>query len=296
MHTDLWVFPVINDCAVRYPMSLLLARRSCQSVLASGSGHSAFATCSSTSGASHRYSKPDLIMVLGLLTAIAACPAIVGTAEAVRYGEKQNQRDEHRGRKNELRITLHRHSGNSFLFDGASVVLKDNKLFVDVRKVAQASDDLHPFTGYFLPYPERAEVWRAKGFLRGEGMVTTTNSENFLNWVYVDRNTYEVKYGVRAESDPHRAGPFDCTKIDRRLTFEGWEGFIAVEEEEGNGLWALYFDCDDDGLRGHDRIGTKDKRVLEVEIWRRELRLDKESAVDERVERLQLRKEKLRKP
>ena len=234
-------------------------------------------------------------MVLGILTSIAACPAIVGTTEAIRYGQKQNQRDEHRGRKNNLSVTLHRHSEYSPQFNGASVVLKENKLFVDVRKISQANDSLHPFTGYFLPYPERAEVWRAQGFLRGEGMVTTINPENFLNWVYVDRSTYEVKYGVRADSDPHRSGPFDCTKIDRRLTFEGWEGFIAVEEEEGSGLWALYFDCDDDGLRGHDRIGTEDKRMLEVEIWRRELRLDMESAIYEREERLQLRKDKLRK-
>ena len=43
-------------------------------------------------------------------------------------------------------------------------------------------------------------------------------------------------------------GPWNCTKIDRRMTFQGWEGFIAVKE--GTGVWALYFDVDDDGLKG----------------------------------------------
>ena len=232
-------------------------------------------------------------MVLGILTSVAACPAIIGTTEAVRHGERQNKREEHRGRKSNLSVTLHRSSEYSPQFNGARVVLKSQKLFVDVRKVSPANDDLHPFTGYFLPYPDRASVWREKGFLKGEGMVTTISDDPpFLNWVYVDCDTYEVKYGVRAESDPHRAGPFDCTKIDRRLTFEGWEGFIAVEEEEGSGLWALYFDCDDDGLRGGERVGSKGKRMLEVEIWRKELRLDRASAIHERVERIQLRKER----
>lgn len=232
-------------------------------------------------------------MVLGILTSIAACPAIIGTTEAVRHGERQNKREEHRGRKSNLTVTLLRASEYSPQFNGAQVVLSKNKLYVDVRKVSEANDVLHPFTGYFLPYPDRARVWRAQGFLKGEGMVTTISHDPpFLNWVYVDRNTYEVKYGIREESDPHRAGPFDCTKIDRRLIFEGWEGWIAVQEDEGSGLWALYFDCDDDGLRGGGRVGSQGKRMLEVEIWRKELRLSRESAIDERVERLQLRKEK----
>lgn len=51
-----------------------------------------------------------------------------------------------------------------------------------------------------------------------------------MNWIYVDQSTYEVKYGVRADSQPNLNGPFDCTKQNRRLLFEGWEGFVAVEE------------------------------------------------------------------
>lgn len=88
-----------------------------------------------------------------------------------------------------------------------------------------------------------------------------------LNWIYVDKNTYEVKYGVRAEAEAqeHLTGPFDCTRQDRRMTLEGWEGFAAVEEFPG--IWALYFDRDDDGLVTKVPMGT---RVLEVELTRRE--------------------------
>ncbi len=86
-----------------------------------------------------------------------------------------------------------------------------------------------------------------------------------LNWIYVDKDTYEVKYGVRADAQEHFTGPFDCTRQDRRMTLEGWEGFVAVEEFPG--IWALYFDRDDDGLVTKVPMGT---RVLEVELTRRE--------------------------
>lgn len=86
-----------------------------------------------------------------------------------------------------------------------------------------------------------------------------------LNWIYVDRDTYEVKHGLRVDAQQHITGPFDCTRQDRRMTVEGWEGFVAVEETPG--VWALYFDRDDNGLAGKVLFGT---RVLEVELTRRE--------------------------
>jgi hypothetical protein len=87
-----------------------------------------------------------------------------------------------------------------------------------------------------------------------------------MNWVYVHRDTYELKFGTRQFSEPNLTGPFDCTRQDRRLTFAGWEGFVAVLE---NGVWAVYFDRDADRLRGKVAEGTP---VLEVELIRREMR------------------------
>jgi hypothetical protein len=122
-------------------------------------------------------------------------------------------------------------------------------------------DQGHPFNGYYLPYPESEY----------EGLVSTiTNEAPILNWIYVDTQTYEVKYGVRDFAQPHLTGPFDCTRQDRRLTLEGWEGFVAVEELPG--IWALYFDRDDNGLKGKVALGT---RVLEIELIRREKKIEK---------------------
>lgn len=225
--------------------------------------------------------------MLGILSAVVAAPAIIGVTEAVRSGQRQNAREEHRGRKSNLTVTLPVRNSYSNQFDGAMVVLKDNKLWVDTEHSRLGVNLAHPFTGYYLPYPGKEDIWKKKGYRNGEGMVTTINDDPpFLNWVYVNQETHEVKYGVRAEAQPHVVGPWDCTAVDRRLTFEGWEGFIAVEEEEGSDFWALYFDRNDDGLREGDRIGMKGKRMLAIEIWRKERKKDKDASDAERIERV----------
>ncbi|KEQ84812.1 hypothetical protein M438DRAFT_260862, partial [Aureobasidium pullulans EXF-150] len=234
-------------------------------------------------------------MVFGILTAVAACPAIIGTTEAVRQGQQQNAREEHRGRKSNLTINLPKRNAYSKQFDGAMVVLKDNKLYIDTEHSRLGANLAHPFSGYYLPVPWIGEKWKKQGFKNGEGMVTTISDDPpFLNWVYLDRNTHEVKYGIRVEAEPHHVGPWDCTPIDRRLTFEGWEGFIIVQEDEDSDLWALYFDRDDDGLRSEGRVGTRDKRMLEVEVSRKEMRRTKLTSDEERIDRIrdQMEKEK----
>lgn len=90
-----------------------------------------------------------------------------------------------------------------------------------------------------------------------------------MNWIYVDRWSYELKFGNRAWADDNWPVPWDCSRQDRRLTFGGWEGFLAVKE--GN-FWALYFDIDEDHLKTKVPEGTP---VLEIELLRVEMRLPK---------------------
>lgn len=94
----------------------------------------------------------------------------------------------------------------------------------------------HPFNGYYLPYP--GSKWGKKG----EGLVSTINEQRHLNWIFVDHDTHEVRYGIRADAQGNFVGPYNCTKMGKRLTLDGWEGFMAVNE--GSGIWALYFDVD----------------------------------------------------
>ncbi|KAI9840640.1 MAG: hypothetical protein M1837_001409 [Sclerophora amabilis] len=242
-------------------------------------------------------------MVLGLITAIAACPAIVGTTEAVRQGQRSNAKERHRGRKTNIVASCASTSPGSKQIDGGTVILSDQKVRKTCKNMCERSSETktivlekeadvdrvsgiqvwvavsshddtstrsgHPFAGYFLPYPNTN--WGRKG----EGLVSTiSNDPPQLNWIYVDEETYELKYGNRVESEDHIVGPWDCTRIDKRLTLEGWEGFMAVQESKGS--WALYFDRDDDGLKGK----VVKKRILEVELIRKERRKGKDDDPD----------------
>lgn len=71
---------------------------------------------------------PSGIMVLGILTAIAACPAIIGTTEAVRQGQRQNAREKHRGLKTNLAVACSRATKAGREIDACEVVLSENKV------------------------------------------------------------------------------------------------------------------------------------------------------------------------
>lgn len=87
-----------------------------------------------------------------------------------------------------------------------------------------------------------------------------------MNWIYMDAQTYEMKFGTRQWAEGNLTGPFDCTRQDRRMTLAGFEGFVAVKE--GN-FWSLYFDWDGDRLRSKVPEGTP---VVDVDLLRKELR------------------------
>ncbi|OCK77201.1 hypothetical protein K432DRAFT_428185 [Lepidopterella palustris CBS 459.81] len=200
-------------------------------------------------------------MVLPLLISILICPGLLGTQESIRQSQQKEKREEHRARRCNLIATCVKSSLRSREINGRPIVLRGGKLYIDTG-TSSGEPFGHQYAGYYLPYPDT----------KYEGLVTTiTNVAPIMNWVYVDKETYEVKYGVRSDAQPNLTGPFDCTRQDRRLTFDGFEGFCAVEEHPT--IWALYFDRDDDGLRSKIPIST---RVLEIELTRREKRWKKE--------------------
>ncbi|WWC85570.1 uncharacterized protein L201_000434 [Kwoniella dendrophila CBS 6074] len=231
-------------------------------------------------------------MVLGILSAVAACPAIIGTTEAVRHGQKAQAKEAHRGQKVNLVVGLPTPvAGYSEKFEGALVVLKNNKVYIQHSGSPLPPYSVHPFAGYYLPYPSNQNKWAGAGY-KGEGLVSTINEENHLNWLYIDRNTYELKYGIRKDAEENYTGPWDCTSIDKRLTFEGWEGFIAVQENPDLDLWSIYFDRQDDGLSSPGKIGDyhestgKQIRMLEIQLIRKERPKNFEMACEERIERI----------
>lgn len=69
-------------------------------------------------------------MVLGLIGAIAAVPAIIGTTEAVRQGQRNNAREEHRARRSDMVVSLPAGAKSRFrdALDGGLVVLYKNRV------------------------------------------------------------------------------------------------------------------------------------------------------------------------
>lgn len=216
-----------------------------------------------------------------MLLALLTTPALLATNEAIRQGQTKDRREEHRARRSNLVVSCAAPSPWSRKIDHRQVALRNNKVcqilvpneFPEIStktpkiyiKTDLDDETLHPFAGYFLPYPDT----------KYEGLVSTiTDEAPIMNWIYIDKETYEVKYGVRVDAQPNLTGPFDCTRQDRRLTFDKWEGFVAVRVKEGEeeGMWKLYFDVDDDGLVG--KLGKR-ATVLEVELCRWEKRVRK---------------------
>ncbi|KAF7540608.1 hypothetical protein G7054_g1216 [Neopestalotiopsis clavispora] len=193
-----------------------------------------------------------------MTTFIVAFSAVFGTAEAIRHTQSRARRDEHRSRKNNLIIHCPKSSEHSRVLEGRRVVLSGDKLYIDTG-LAHDVPFGYPFAGYFLAFPDT----------KYSGLVSQICDEPpIMNWIYVDRDTYEVKFGTRPYAEPNYTGPYDCTRQDRRLTFGGWEGFLAVKEGD---FWALYFDLEQDGLKS--KLQQEGTPVLEVELLRTEMRV-----------------------
>jgi len=138
---------------------------------------------------------------------------------------------------------------------GMQVVLRNGKLYLDDPDPAHRRfRDGHPFSGFYIEYPIDHKPL---------ALVSTIKQDPpELNWIYVDKNTLEIKYGNKTQSLPHIFAPWDWTDDTVGVTLDGWEGFVALEESSGT--WALYYDRDDDLLE-HVR---GDRRVLECNLQR----------------------------
>lgn len=84
-----------------------------------------------------------------------------------------------------------------------------------------------------------------------------------MNWLYVDAQTQQLKYGVQEDIEAHLSGPFDCATQSGRLRLQDQEGFHAVEIQPD--IWAIFYDIDDNGLR--DKLPS-DTRIIKIDIER----------------------------
>lgn len=203
-------------------------------------------------------------MVLGLISLVATVP-MVATSVLNLQSQAENTKShgidaDWKTEKSHMkcRPSARTPEDRKELFNDSKVVLRNGKLYVQLP--SYKGEPLHPFSGYYLPYPDS----------NFEGLVSTISDQPpQLNWIYLDTHSKisQISHGLRAEAEEGLTGPWGarvCSDGEIRFLMENWEGFIAVETEE-TGLWSLCFDRYDDGLKGKL---AEDQRTVEVELLR----------------------------
>ncbi|KAL1596494.1 hypothetical protein SLS60_009141 [Paraconiothyrium brasiliense] len=180
--------------------------------------------------------------------------------------------------------TLPTFAGRAFLPSNIANALANLRSFMQVWVVPRDENSpkpapapklnppLHAFAGFYIQYPDDER------FPPERGLVSTISDDPpMLNWLYCDRKTYELKYGNRSASITQIVGEWDWTEDESALTLDGWEGFVAIDEWDGadednttewgrEGLrWAIYYDIDDNGLKGKG----KGRDMFEITLERK---------------------------
>ncbi|KAH8833097.1 hypothetical protein DL96DRAFT_1523407 [Flagelloscypha sp. PMI_526] len=143
---------------------------------------------------------------------------------------------------------------------GKIVVLKDRKMYLDDPNPSKRKfKDAHPFSGFYIEWPFGVKP-------PPQALVSTIKPDPpELNWIYIDKDTLQLGYGTKSQSLPHTCYPWDWTEDQQSLVFDGWEGFVALEETPG--VWVVCYDANDD----HLKKVRKGRRVLEVSLDRKVL-------------------------
>ena len=202
-------------------------------------------------------------MVLGLL-ALTAIPTTIGVAEGVNAENRENDREKsseaEQMRKFNLLCYCEPNSPKAKALNGGKIVLQNNKLYIE----PQSSLHGHPFEGFYIAYPDPDRP-RPPPL----GLVSSiSNDPLVLNWIYVDKDTREVKYGNRTQSKPHVVGSWSWDAGEEGglggVTLEGEAGAVAVETEEG---WEVRWE---DGVGNVGvGVGVEGKRMLRVSLERK---------------------------
>ena len=223
-------------------------------------------------------------MVLGLLV-IAGIPTTIGVAEGISEGrkEKDPETEEERMRKFHLECFCEANGPKAKEIDGGQIVLRGEKLYIVPRHSVPGTG--HPFEGFYIEYPD-PERPRPLPL----GLVSTISKDPpMLNWIYVDKNTREVKYGNRTQSRAHIVGSWGWDAGEEGgaggLTLEGAEGAVAVEAGDG---WEIRWEDEDGnaGVEGRRKVTISlERKMLEPKEEDKPIHARAEERDDDQVKR-----------
>ena len=196
---------------------------------------------------------------IGLL-AIGSIPTVAGIGLSYSEQRKANERkkDEKYMRRFATYVYCDSKSSRSKEIHGARLVLRDEKVYICKPGQEREGDYIGSF--FYIEYPDNERKPPQRGWVS-----QVRDDPPLLNWIYIDRETMELKYGNRTTSIEHYVGPWDWTEDELGITFEGEEQFVAVENPACKGQWQVYCDPDDDLLK--DRVPKK-WRKLQISLER----------------------------
>ena len=219
--------------------------------------------------------------MIGLLT-LAAIPTTVAVSEAIakkdnKKGAGDPLKEAQQMRKFNLRCYCSGSSAGKRDIHNGKVVVGDGKMFIQSSK-AKASPRMFPLEAFYVEYPDPERVPQVLGLV-----TKVRNDPPLLNWIYIDRDTQQVKHANRSGSIEHWVGEFGATDDfevpgegedgdePSGVVFDGCEKFVAVKPEKGSreeaeGLWEVWWDEDDDKLGNGKKVGGR--LVLRVSLER----------------------------
>lgn len=185
------------------------------------------------------------------LCTIVAIPGTVGTSQAISAQQKEELAN-----KRSAKFYLHT-SLPSTPDVPYSVILQDGGAYLASQNTQNRPQHGHPFTGYYFTYPSEQQY---------DGLVSTIPGPvPMLNWMFVDEDSGELRYGIKSDTLGHVIGPWGWTADDEMLTLEeDEEAFVAVWQEK-QGLWQVFWDVD------AEELDAPEEEVQEIRLRRRPL-------------------------
>lgn len=179
---------------------------------------------------------------------LTAIPAVTGVSQAISGQKQQEQRalEEKRMKRFHIDVSsdvdvpvvrreIHEHR----------VILRDNRVWIGEKEAINPSREGYVAEAFYIEYPdqERKPVQM--------GLVSQTRADPpLLNWIYVDNETAELKYGNKSQSIEHLVGPWDWSKDETQITLKKRQRCIAIRKPKSK-YWQLYWDVDNDGLSNY---------------------------------------------
>ncbi|KIY02102.1 uncharacterized protein Z520_02240 [Fonsecaea multimorphosa CBS 102226] len=199
-------------------------------------------------------------MVIGLLI-LTSIPTVTGVAQAI-HGQKKHkerEKDARRMQKFYIDVYCEAQSSRTREIHDKRLVLRDDRVWIGPHEALNPCKEGYVAEAFYIEYPDNERVPVPIGLVS-----QVRDDPPLLNWIYVDKDTMEIKYGNKSASIEHHVGPWDWTEDEEGITFDETEAFVAVEDPSTR-QWQLYYDMDNDGL---SRFVPKGRRKFQISLER----------------------------